>query len=217
MLQIVLFTQIGSPSPLYTMRRRPSTAQRAMRHDWLHVPAQLPGWSLTVRTPAQAALYGTTRYVMFDWKPEMGTTLHLINLMTGAVRKVSAPAYFTFHYVNAFEAEDGSALCFDFARCAPGPCWALLPAPRPCFLLLGLAACSWALLSPSGGCCLLQGLAACSWALHIPARAKPELSALRLLRCMRNALKIQRLHLSIFPSTLLLNCKQPAPLHGKCK
>ena len=68
----------------------------------------------------QAALYGSARYVLFDWKPELGTTLHLVHLATGATRKLKAPPYFTFHYVNAFETEDGSALCFDFARC--GPC-----------------------------------------------------------------------------------------------
>jgi carotenoid cleavage dioxygenase-like enzyme len=29
------------------------------------------------------------------------------------VRQFDAPPYFTFHYLNAFETADGSALCFD--------------------------------------------------------------------------------------------------------
>jgi hypothetical protein len=75
---------------------------------------------------AQAALFGSTPYVMFDWKPERGTTLHLVSLRTGAVTKLDAPPFFTFHYINAFESADGSTMCVDFARCA---CSALLSSP----------------------------------------------------------------------------------------
>lgn len=54
--------------------------------------------------------------MMFDWKPEQRTILHLVNLKTGAVTQFDAPPYFTFHYINSFETADGASLCFDFSR-----------------------------------------------------------------------------------------------------
>ena len=54
---------------------------------------------------------------MFDWKPELGTRLHVVPLDgKGQVRVFEAPPFFTFHYINSFETSDGSALCFDFAQ-----------------------------------------------------------------------------------------------------
>lgn len=64
----------------------------------------------------QAAVFGGADYMMFDWKPEQRTVLHLVNLKTGAVTQFDAPPYFTFHYINSFETADGSALCFDFSK-----------------------------------------------------------------------------------------------------
>lgn len=32
------------------------------------------------------------------------------------MRSFDAPPYFTFHYINAFETADGSALCFDVSK-----------------------------------------------------------------------------------------------------
>ena len=51
----------------------------------------------------QAAVFGGGDYVMFDWKPEQRTTLHLVNLNTGKVQQFDAPPIFTFHYINTFE------------------------------------------------------------------------------------------------------------------
>jgi carotenoid cleavage dioxygenase-like enzyme len=64
----------------------------------------------------QAAIFGGADYVIFDWKPELRTVLHLVNLKTGAVTQFDAPPYFTFHYINSFETADGSSLCFDFSN-----------------------------------------------------------------------------------------------------
>ncbi len=61
---------------------------------------------------------GGAEYVMFDWLPERRTRLHIVPLAGGATRVFDAPAYFTFHYINAFETADGRSLCFG-AR--PGP------------------------------------------------------------------------------------------------
>lgn len=57
---------------------------------------------------------------MYDWKPELGTKLHLVSLKSGAVRTFDAPNYFTFHYINAFETQDGKSFCFDVA-CGENP------------------------------------------------------------------------------------------------
>ena len=60
----------------------------------------------------QAAVVGGAEYTMFDWFPERRTRLHLVPLAGGPVRTFEAPAYFTFHYINAFETADGRSLCF---------------------------------------------------------------------------------------------------------
>lgn len=64
----------------------------------------------------QATLFGRADHIMFDWKPEQRTLLHLVNLKTGERKEFDAPAYFTFHYINTFESPDGKFLCFDFSH-----------------------------------------------------------------------------------------------------
>ena len=70
-------------------------------------------------TVLQAALtIGSAPYVQFDWKPETGSLLHLVPLDGDAtkIRHVKAPSYFTFHYINAYETEDGSSINIDFGN-----------------------------------------------------------------------------------------------------
>ena len=64
----------------------------------------------------QATLFGGADHIMFDWKPEQRTILHLVDLKTGQMKQIDAPAYFTFHYINSFETPDGKALCIDFSQ-----------------------------------------------------------------------------------------------------
>ena len=69
----------------------------------------------------QAALtLGKAPYVQFDWKPETRSLLHLVPLNgdKSKIRHVRAPAYFTFHYINAYETEDGSNIHIDFGNFA---------------------------------------------------------------------------------------------------
>jgi carlactone synthase/all-trans-10'-apo-beta-carotenal 13,14-cleaving dioxygenase len=69
----------------------------------------------------QAALtLGKAPYVQFDWKPETRSTLHLVPLNgdKSKIRHVRAPSYFTFHYINAYETEDGSNIHIDFGNFA---------------------------------------------------------------------------------------------------
>lgn len=62
----------------------------------------------------QALITGSpAEHVIFKWKPNVPTRLHVVRLCDGAVTTHEAPPFFTFHYVNAFEAE--GMLCFDFA------------------------------------------------------------------------------------------------------
>ena len=44
-------------------------------------------------------------YVVMDWQPELGTQITLVPLNgdLSGIRRFTMPAYFTFHYVNAFE------------------------------------------------------------------------------------------------------------------
>lgn len=70
----------------------------------------LLGWSAWL----QGTLSGTAQYCAFDWKPEKGTQLHIINRHTGHTRTVTCPVnYYAFHYMNAFETDDGKTLCID--------------------------------------------------------------------------------------------------------
>ena len=67
----------------------------------------------------QAALsVGTAPYVQFDWKPETGSCLHLVPLNgdKSKIRHVKAPSYFTFHYFNAYETDDGKSIHIDFGN-----------------------------------------------------------------------------------------------------
>ena len=61
---------------------------------------------------------GSAPYVMFDWKPETGSIIHLVPLDGDKtkIRHVKAPPYFTFHYINAYETEDGSNIHIDFGN-----------------------------------------------------------------------------------------------------
>ncbi|EIE20145.1 carotenoid oxygenase [Coccomyxa subellipsoidea C-169] len=88
--------------------------------SWIHDFPVTENYAIVPETPIffnlKAALFGGADYVMFDWKPEQRTILHLVNLKTGAVTQFDAPPYFTFHYINSFETADGASLCFDFSR-----------------------------------------------------------------------------------------------------
>ena len=66
----------------------------------------------------QAALtLSSAPYVQFDWKPETGSLIHLVPLDGDKtkIRHVKAPSYFTFHYINAYETEDGKSIHMDFS------------------------------------------------------------------------------------------------------
>ena len=77
--------------------------------------------------PAQALSLGQpTEYVVMNWKPESGTRLTIVPLDgdKSRIRTFEMPAWFTFHYVNAF----GAPLDLPFLP-------ALAPRRQSCFEL----------------------------------------------------------------------------------
>ena len=42
-------------------------------------------------------------YGFMDWKPELGTRVHVVALDGSGVRSYDAPPFFTFHYANCYE------------------------------------------------------------------------------------------------------------------
>lgn len=56
--------------------------------------------------------------MQFDWKPETGSLLHLVPLDgdKSKIRHIKAPAYFAFHYFNAYETDDGKSIHMDFSN-----------------------------------------------------------------------------------------------------
>ena len=63
----------------------------------------------------QALLLRSAKYITYDWEPSIQSTrFQLVNRHTGAVKTVEADFdYFTFHYGNAFESEDGNTIHID--------------------------------------------------------------------------------------------------------
>lgn len=51
---------------------------------------------------------GDCEYVVMDWRPELQTQLTLVPLNgdPSGIKRFTMPAYFAFHYVNAFESGD---------------------------------------------------------------------------------------------------------------
>ena len=70
---------------------------------------------------AQALTVGkTTEYVVMNWRPEAGTQLTIVPLNgdQSRIRTFQMPAWFTFHYVNAFGT-------FLFPSCMPSAVFTL--------------------------------------------------------------------------------------------
>lgn len=91
--------------------------------SWIHDFPITENYVIVPETPVYfnmlaALTLGSAPYVGFDWKPETGSILHLVPLNGDKtkIRHVKAPAYFTFHYINAYETEDGSSIHIDFGN-----------------------------------------------------------------------------------------------------
>ncbi|KAK9831473.1 hypothetical protein WJX81_008489 [Elliptochloris bilobata] len=113
---MTLYRQAAAGAPREVLARIPLS--KWPTPSWIHDFPVTPNYAVIPEQPCffniKAAVAGGAEYVMFDWCPERRTRLHLVPLAGGAVRTFDAPAYFTFHYLNAFESADGRSLCFDF-------------------------------------------------------------------------------------------------------
>ncbi|KAK9817179.1 hypothetical protein WJX72_010704 [[Myrmecia] bisecta] len=89
--------------------------------SWIHTFPVTKNYAVVPEMPIlfnlKAAAVGGGEYVMFDWKPELGTKWHVVPLDgdTTKIRTFTSPACFTFHIINAFESADGNNIIFDFA------------------------------------------------------------------------------------------------------
>lgn len=91
--------------------------------SWIHDFPVTKNYVIVPETPIYfnmlaALTVGSAPYVQFDWKPETGSCLHLVPLDgdKSKIRHIKAPAYFTFHYFNAYETDDGDSIHIDFSN-----------------------------------------------------------------------------------------------------
>ena len=70
----------------------------------------------------QALLGFGAQHAVFDWKPELGTSVRVLALDgSGVVRQFSMPPWFSYHFINTFEsvvAELGRCVCVDVPMAA---------------------------------------------------------------------------------------------------
>ncbi|KAG2445530.1 hypothetical protein HXX76_000145 [Chlamydomonas incerta] len=73
----------------------------------------------TVMSMEALALGREAQYAFMDWRPEVGTRVHVVALDGSGVVTHTAPPFFTFHFSNAFErpaaAGSGSEICVDLS------------------------------------------------------------------------------------------------------
>lgn len=88
---------------------------RTKRVPYVHTFGLTPRHAILVAHPFSVApvkmLWSSKGYIdHFDWHPEEGTRLVVIDRSSGEVREHTTEAFFTFHTVNAFEREDATVL-----------------------------------------------------------------------------------------------------------
>ncbi|MGI3780473.1 MAG: carotenoid oxygenase family protein, partial [Janthinobacterium lividum] len=97
-----------------SLERRLVASVPAGRPAYMHSFALTPGFVVLVEYPlvanALALLAGRSIVDSFEWRPELGTRFTVVDRATGSVVcRSSAPAFFCYHQVNAFE-DDGVLL-----------------------------------------------------------------------------------------------------------
>lgn len=88
------------------------------RPTWIHEIPVSENYAVVVQNPllynVRALLLGQTAdFMAFDWRPELGSLLHVVPLHGGQVRTYRAPAFLASHWVNAFESPNGRQLHLD--------------------------------------------------------------------------------------------------------
>jgi beta,beta-carotene 9',10'-dioxygenase len=96
-------------------QREVTGAWRTPRIPYVHTFGLTPKNAILVVHPftvkTRSMLWSNKGYIdHFDWQPEEGTRLVIIDRATGAVREHVTDPFFTFHTVNAFERGDETVL-----------------------------------------------------------------------------------------------------------
>lgn len=115
-------TMFGGHGTLSVYEHAPDDRQRRVIGSWrtprvpyIHTFGLTDRHAILVAHPFAATtakmLWSNKGYIdHFDWRPEEGTRLVLIDRATGAVREHVTDPFFTFHTVNAFERGDETVL-----------------------------------------------------------------------------------------------------------
>jgi beta,beta-carotene 9',10'-dioxygenase len=115
-------TQFGVDGVISVYEHAPAERQRRVVGSWRtkHVPyvhtfGLTPKHAILVAQPFTVSpvkmLWSSKGYIdHFDWHPEQGTRLVLIDRSGGAPREHVTDPFFTFHTVNAFERDDATVL-----------------------------------------------------------------------------------------------------------
>lgn len=95
--------------------------RRPLSPSWIHDFPSSTNYIIIPECPAyfnlpSLMLGTTTDHIFLDWIPDDGVTMHVVRLSDGRVAsfRVEKP-FFVFHWVNAFESEDGKYLHIDGA------------------------------------------------------------------------------------------------------
>ncbi len=112
---VSLATKIGLRSELVLYEHAPSSRERTVfgrigvrRVPYVHAFGLTPRHAIVIGHPFDVnplrLLWSNRGYIdHFEWRPEAGTTLWVVDRATGVVREHAAPPGFVFHVVNAFE------------------------------------------------------------------------------------------------------------------
>ncbi|KXZ54273.1 hypothetical protein GPECTOR_5g361 [Gonium pectorale] len=91
---------------------------------WVHDMAATANHLIIVEPPIfmsmpSLVLGASRQFAFMDWKPELGTRVHVVALDGSGAVTHTAPPFFTFHFANAFErpaaSGSGTEICVDFS------------------------------------------------------------------------------------------------------
>jgi carotenoid cleavage dioxygenase-like enzyme len=115
-------TGFGASGVISIYEHAPAARQRAVVGSWrtkrvpyVHTFGLTPQHAILVAHPFAVTpvklLWSSKGYIdHFDWQPEEGTRLVVIDRSNGAAREHVTDAFFIFHTVNAFEREDATVV-----------------------------------------------------------------------------------------------------------
>eukprot|EP00884_Botryococcus_braunii_P007534 jgi/Botrbrau1/16782/Bobra.150_2s0016.2 len=90
-------------------------ARSPMSPSWVHDFPVTQNYVVVPDTPVTynigAFLGKSAAYCVFDWQKDLPSLFHLVPINGGEVKTVKGPPFMAFHYINAWESNDGKNLC----------------------------------------------------------------------------------------------------------